>query len=168
MRLSPTRGSSIHQHCARFRVGYTAQAHKLIGIARTVALQIPSDNVDSFAMLREYAKGLGVALGTINSNTFRGEAYNFGRLYHHAIKVRQQAIGYHLECIEIMHEIGPRDGKIWLANGGNYPGQADVRLRQDWLAQFLRTICESIAASQRLVFEYRFFEKAFYHLDVSG
>ena len=38
------------------------------------------------------------------------------------------------ECIEIMHETGSRDLKIWLADGTNYPGQDDIRGRQDRLA----------------------------------
>ena len=46
-----------------------AQVHKYSGIAPTVALHYPWDKVDSFEELRKHANGLGVELGTINSNT---------------------------------------------------------------------------------------------------
>ena len=66
-----------------------AQVHKLIGLAPSVALHIPWDKVDSFAKMKEHAEGLGVALGTINSNTFQDEEYMLGSLCHHDRKVRQ-------------------------------------------------------------------------------
>ena len=65
-----------------------------------------------------------------------------------------------------MDETGSRDLKIWLADGTNYPGQDDMRGRQDRLAESLATIYERIGDEQRLVLEYKFFEPAFYHTDV--
>jgi L-rhamnose isomerase / sugar isomerase len=56
--------------------------------------------------------------------------------------------------------------KIWLADGTNYAGQADLRGRQDRLADSLAEIYERIGENQRLVLEYKFFEPAFYHTDV--
>ncbi len=47
-----------------------AQVHAFTGLAPSVALHIPWDEVDDFAKLREHAESLGVRLGTINSNTF--------------------------------------------------------------------------------------------------
>ena len=37
-----------------------------------------------------------------------------------------------------MHATGSKDLKIWLPDGTNYPGQADIRARQDRLADSLR------------------------------
>ena len=129
-------------------------------------MHIPWDKVDSYARLREHAEGQGIKLGTINSNTFQDETYMLGSLCHHDASVRQKAIDHHFECIEIMHETGSKDLKIWLADGSNYPGQADMRSRQDWLADSLETIYQRLSGSQRLVLEYKFFEPAFYHTDV--
>jgi L-rhamnose isomerase/sugar isomerase len=143
-----------------------AQVHKFTGLAPSVALHIPWDKVERFSKLRQHAEGLGVALGTINSNTFQDEAYKLGSLCHHGRNVRRQAIEHHFECIDIMHQTGSRDLKIWLADGSNYPGQADIRSRQDWLGESLRTIYERLDDTQRLVLEYKFFEPAFYHTDV--
>ncbi len=143
-----------------------AQVHKLTGLAPTVALHIPWDKVRSFQKLKAHAEHLGVSLGTINSNTFQDEAYKLGSLCHHDKSVRRQAIDHHFECIDIMHETGSRDLKIWLADGSNYPGQTDIRARQDWLAESLEEIYGRIDRTQRLVLEYKFFEPSFYHTDV--
>lgn len=148
------------------KIADAAQVHRHTGLAPSVALHIPWDRVDDFDRLRAHAADHGVALGTINSNTFQDDAYMLGSLAHHDPKVRQQAIDHHFACIDIMGATGSRDLKIWLADGSNYPGQADIRSRQDWLAESLATIYERIGDDQRLVLEYKFFEPAFYHTDV--
>ena len=143
-----------------------AQVHKYTGIAPTVALHIPWDKVESYTELKAHANSLGVNLGTINSNTFQDEDYTFGSISHSNDRIRQKAIDHHLECIEIMHQTGSRDLKIWLADGTNYPGQDDIRGRQDRLADSLQKIYSQIGDNQRLILEYKFFEPAFYHTDV--
>lgn len=148
------------------KIADAAQVHKYSGIAPTVALHYPWDKVDSFAELRKHANDLGVELGTINSNTFQDEGYKLGSLAHRDPKVRQRAIDHHFDCIDVMNETGSRDLKIWLADGSNYPGQDDMRARQDNLADSLAKIYARIGDNQRLVLEYKFFEPAFYHTDV--
>jgi L-rhamnose isomerase/sugar isomerase len=148
------------------KVADAAQVHALTGLAPTVALHIPWDEVDDYGKLREHAGSLGVGLGTINSNTFQDDIYKLGSLAHPDAAVRQTAIDHHFRCIEIMHETGSADLKIWLADGTNYPGQDDIRARQDRLAASLATIYAQLSADQRLVLEYKFFEPAFYHTDV--
>lgn len=143
-----------------------AKVNELTGLAPTVALHIPWDKVEDYAALRSYAGELGVTLGTINSNTFQDDIYKFGSLTHVDDAVRQKAVDHHLECIEIMGLTGSRDLKIWLADGTNYPGQGDIRGRQDRLADSLSRIYAQLADDQRLVLEYKFFEPAFYHTDV--
>ena len=81
-------------------------------------------------------------------------------------KVRQTAIDHHLDCIDIMDATGSRDLKIWLADGSNYPGQVDIRARQDRLAESLAVIYDRLGDDQRMVLEYKFFEPSFYHTDV--
>jgi L-rhamnose isomerase/sugar isomerase len=143
-----------------------AQVHTFTGLAPKVALHIPWDKVDDYAGLKSYAGDLGLALGTINSNTFQDDIYKFGSLTHVDDSVRRKAIDHHFECIEIMNLTGSRDLKIWLADGSNYAGQTDLRDRQDRLADSLAQIYERIGENQRLVLEYKFFEPAFYHMDV--
>jgi len=143
-----------------------ATVHAFTGLAPSVALHIPWDKVEDFADLGKHAEDHGVRLGTINSNTFQDDIYRFGSLTHVDKKVRQAAIDHHLECIDIMGETGSRDLKIWLADGSNYPGQVNLRARQDRLHESLQTIYERLGSDHRMVLEYKFFEPAFYHTDV--
>ena len=148
------------------KIADAATVHRFTGLAPSVALHIPWDLVDDFKALRTYAEDLGVALGTINSNTFQDDDYKLGSLTHHDPAVRRKAVDHNLSCIEVMHQTGSRDLKIWLADGTNYPGQGDIRARQDWLAEGLAEIYAQLGGDQRLVLEYKFFEPAFYHTDV--
>lgn len=148
------------------KIADAAQVHQFTGLAPSVALHIPWDKVANYSVLRKHAENLGVKLGTINSNTFQDDDYKFGSLTHHSQRVRQKAIDHHFDCIDIMHLTGSKDLKIWLADGSNYPGQSDMRSRQDLLAESLGQIYARLGEEQRLVLEYKFFEPAFYHTDV--
>jgi L-rhamnose isomerase/sugar isomerase len=148
------------------KIADAAQVHRYTGLAPSVALHIPWDKVDSYAALRKHAEDHGIRLGTINSNTFQDDDYKLGSVTHSNPRIRQKAIDHHFACIDIMNETGSRDLKIWLADGTNYPGQDDVRARQDRLADSLQKIYARIDKKQRLVLEYKFFEPAFYHTDV--
>ena len=148
------------------KISDAAQVHKLTDLAPKVALHIPWDKVDDYAALRRFANDHGLELGTVNSNTFQDDLYKFGSLTHVEESVRRKAIDHHFECIEIMHQTGSTDLKIWLADGTNYPGQGDILGRQDRLAESLAQIYDRLGQEQRLVLEYKFFEPAFYHTDV--
>ena len=148
------------------KVSDAAQVHKHTALAPSVALHIPWDKVESYEDLAKHAEDEGVRLGTINSNTFQDEDYKLGSVTHRDDRIRQKAIDHHFECIDIMHATGSRDLKIWLADGTNYPGQDDLRARQDRLADSLQKIYARLGDEQRLVLEYKFFEPAFYHTDV--
>ncbi|MBB1198433.1 L-rhamnose isomerase [Curtobacterium flaccumfaciens] len=148
------------------KIADAAQAQRYTGLAPTVALHIPWDLVDDFADLKRHAEEHGVSLGTVNSNTFQDDDFKFGALTHVDETIRQKAIDHHLRCIDVMDATGSRDLKIWLAEGSNYPGQEDMRSRQDRLHESLSTIYDRLGADQRLVLEYKFFEPSFYHTDV--
>jgi L-rhamnose isomerase / sugar isomerase len=148
------------------KVSDAAQVNTYTALAPTVALHIPWDKVENYEDLAKHAEDEGVALGTINSNTFQDEDYKLGSVTHSDPKIRQKAIDHHFDCIDIMHATGSRDLKIWLADGTNYPGQDDLRARQDRLADSLQQIHDRLGDDQRLVLEYKFFEPAFYHTDV--
>ncbi|WP_040165895.1 L-rhamnose isomerase [Microbacterium gorillae] len=148
------------------KVADAAEVNRLTGLAPAVALHIPWDLVDDFGALKQHADDLGVRLGTINSNTFQDDDYKFGALTHEDAAIRRKAIDHHLQCIDVMDATGSRDLKIWLADGSNYPGQADMRGRQDRLHVSLQEIYARLSGEQRMVLEYKFFEPAFYHTDV--
>lgn len=143
-----------------------AQVHALTGLAPTVALHIPWDRIEDFDKLRAHAEDQGIALGTINTNTFQDDDYKLGSLCHVDERVRAKAIAHMLECVDIMDVTGSRDLKIWLPDGLNYPGQGDLRGRQERLAESLRQVYARLGDHQRLVLEYKLFEPAFYATDV--
>ncbi|WP_084124097.1 L-rhamnose isomerase [Demequina sp. NBRC 110054] len=148
------------------KISDAAQVNKYTALSPSVALHIPWDKVDDYSVLRKHAEDNGVALGTINSNTFQDDDYKLGSLAHRDDRIRRKAIDHHLECIDIMDQTGSRDLKIWLADGTNYAGQDDMRGRQDRMHESLQEIYARISENQRLVLEYKIFEPAFYHMDV--
>ena len=148
------------------KVADAAEVHRYTGVAPTVALHIPWDKVDDYADLGRHATDCGVALGTINSNTFQDDDYMLGSVCHPNPRVRQKAIDHLLECVDIMDATGSRDLKLWFADGTNYPGQDDIRDRQDRLAEALQTVYARLGDGQRMVLEYKLFEPSFYTTDV--
>lgn len=143
-----------------------AKVHEFTGVAPTVALHIPWDRVEDYAALAAHAEQLGVRLGAVNSNTFQDDDYRLGSICHPDAAVRRKAVGHLLECVGIMDATGSRDLKLWFADGTNYPGQDDIRGRQDRLAEGLAEVYERLGEDQRMLLEYKLFEPAFYTTDV--
>ncbi|MCT9011128.1 L-rhamnose isomerase [Streptomyces rhizosphaerihabitans] len=143
-----------------------AKVHEFTGAAPTVALHIPWDRVDDYAALAKHAEDRGLKLGAINSNTFQDDDYRLGSVCHPDAAVRRKAVGHLLECVDIMDATGSKDLKLWFADGTNYPGQDDLRERQDRLAEALTQVYARLGDHQRMLLEYKFFEPAFYATDV--
>ncbi|MFF7330159.1 L-rhamnose isomerase [Streptomyces sp. NPDC008150] len=150
----------------REKLDDAAQVHRFTGVAPTVALHIPWDKVDDYAALAKHAEERGVKLGTVNSNTFQDDDYRLGSICHPDAAVRRKALGHLAECVEIMDATGSRDVKFWFADGTNYPGQDDLRARQDRLAEGLAEVYALLGDDQRMLLEYKLFEPAFYSTDV--
>ena len=148
------------------KVSDAAQVHRYTGIAPRVSLHIPWDKVDDYPALAAHAAAEGVRLSVVNSNLFQDDDYKFGSLTNADPAIRDKAVAHHLECLDVMRAIGSTELKIWLPDGTNYPGQGDLRARQDWLAQSLAQIYAAMDADQVLLLEYKFFEPAFYATDV--
>jgi L-rhamnose isomerase/sugar isomerase len=143
-----------------------ATVHRFTGAAPSVALHIPWDRVEDYSALADHAKQLGIRLGTINSNVFQDDDYKLGSVTHPDRRVRRKATDHLLECIDIMDQTGSRDLKLWFADGLNYPGQDDLRDRQDRLSAALGETYARLGTHQRMLLEYKFFEPAFYATDV--
>ncbi|WP_336214208.1 L-rhamnose isomerase [Nonomuraea sp. LPB2021202275-12-8] len=143
-----------------------AQVHLHTGVAPTVALHIPWDKVDSYSDLARHAAELGVEIGAINSNVFQDDDYMLGSVTHPDPAVRAKALGHLLECVDIMDQTGSDTLKLWFSDGTNYPGQDDIRARQDRLAEALSAVYERLGEGQRFLLEYKLFEPAFYTTDV--
>ncbi|MET7426900.1 L-rhamnose isomerase [Dactylosporangium sp. NPDC005555] len=143
-----------------------ATVHRFTGVAPTVALHIPWDLVDDYTDLARHAKDLGVALGAVNTNVFQDDDYKLGSVTNPDPGIRRKAIGHLLDCVDIMDRTGSRDLKLWFSDGTNYPGQDDVRTRQDRLALALSETYDRLGPDQRMLLEYKLFEPAFYMTDV--
>jgi L-rhamnose isomerase/sugar isomerase len=150
----------------REKLDDAAQVHAFTGAAPTVALHIPWDKVDDYGALAKYAQERGLKLGAINSNTFQDDDYRLGSICHPDAAVRRKAVDHLLECVDIMDATGSKDLKLWFADGTNYPGQDDIRERQDRLTEGLAQVYERLGDDQRMLLEYKFFEPAFYMTDV--
>ncbi|MEU7875036.1 L-rhamnose isomerase [Dactylosporangium sp. NPDC049140] len=143
-----------------------AQVQRFTGVAPSVALHIPWDLVDDYADLARHASELGVQVGTINTNVFQDNDYKLGSVTNPDAGIRRKATGHLLECVDIMDRTGSRDLKLWFSDGTNYPGQDDVRTRQDRLAAALSETYARLGEDQRMLLEYKLFEPAFYMTDV--
>jgi L-rhamnose isomerase / sugar isomerase len=148
------------------KIDDAAQVHLYTGVAPSVAVHIPWDRVDDYAALAAYARDAGVRIGTVNSNVFQDDDYKLGSVCNPDPAVRRKAVNHLLECVDIMDATGSADLKLWFADGTNYPGQDDIRVRQDRLAEALQVVCNRLGRSQRMLLEYKFFEPYFYTTDV--
>jgi L-rhamnose isomerase/sugar isomerase len=143
-----------------------AQVHKFTGVAPSVAVHIPWDRVDDYPALASYAAAAGIAIGTVNANVFQDDDYKLGSVANPDPAVRAKALEHLLDCVDIMDATGSRDLKLWFADGTNYPGQDDIRARQDRLAEALAVVYQRLSPSQRMLLEYKLFEPSFYTTDV--
>src|ERR1700709_571995 len=62
------------------KIADAAQVHRYTGVAPSVALHIPWDKVDDYAVLVAAAKDLGIELGTINANVFQDDDFMLGSI----------------------------------------------------------------------------------------
>ncbi|WP_410616129.1 L-rhamnose isomerase [Amycolatopsis sp. lyj-109] len=148
------------------KIADAAVVHRLTGVAPSVALHIPWDKVGDYAALTAYARDLGVEIGAINTNVFQDEDYKLGSVTNPDAGIRRKATDHLLEAIDIMDATGSRDLKLWFSDGINYPGQDDIRDRQDRLAAALKETYDRLGPDQRMLLEYKLFEPAFYATDV--
>jgi L-rhamnose isomerase/sugar isomerase len=150
----------------REKIDDAAQVHRYTGIAPSVAVHIPWDRVDDYGELAAYARDRGVCIGTVNANVFQDDDYRLGSVCNPDPRIRRKAVDHLLECVDIMDATGSRDLKLWFADGTNYPGQDDIRARQDRLAEALAEVYRRLGGQQRMLLEYKLFEPSFYTTDV--
>ncbi|MEU0791914.1 L-rhamnose isomerase [Amycolatopsis sp. NPDC005961] len=148
------------------KIADAATVHRFTGVAPVVALHIPWDRVDDYGALTAYARDAGVEIGAINTNVFQDEDYKLGSVTNPDAGIRRKATDHLLEAISIMDATGSRDLKLWFSDGINYPGQDDIRDRQDRLAEALKETYDRLGDHQRMLLEYKLFEPAFYATDV--
>jgi L-rhamnose isomerase/sugar isomerase len=148
------------------KIDDAAVVNRLTGVAPSVALHIPWDRVDNYPELAAYAKEQGIRIGAINPNVFQEDEYLLGSVCNPDESVRRKATDHLLECVEIGRQTGSKILSLWFADGTNYFGQDDFTRRQDRLHEALATTYAAMPDGMRMLVEYKFFEPAFYHMDL--
>jgi L-rhamnose isomerase / sugar isomerase len=141
--------------------------NRLTGTTPGISLHIPWDRSERPPELLAVAQARGLFVDSINSNTFQdheGQAlsYKFGSLTHTDVAVRRQAIEHNLECLAIGAALGARSHTIWIADGGNFPGQVHFRHALERYLESVQQIYAALPAGWRLFLEHKLFEPAFY------
>jgi L-rhamnose isomerase / sugar isomerase len=145
---------------------------QLQGLARTVSPHFPWDWTDDWAGLREAAKARALHFDAVNSNTFqdqRGQphSYKFGSLTHVDPAVRKQAISHNLACIEAGKALHSRALTVWIADGGNFPGQQDLGGAFERYLESMEQIYAALPDDWLIFIEHKLFEPAFYTTVIS-
>ena len=157
----PGAARTVHE-----RIADAALVHRLTGACPSVAIHIPWDRVDDWDALRGFVEDEGLRIGAVNANLFQEDAYRLGSFCHPDAGVRRQALDHCLECVEIARRVGSTSLILWLPDGTNYPGQDDLRARYRRLVDGLQGLYEALPEGMRLLVEYKFFEPAFYSIDL--
>jgi L-rhamnose isomerase/sugar isomerase len=140
---------------------------KLARSTPAVSLHIPWDKPDDPADLREFARARGLRFDAMNSNTFQDQpgqklSYKFGSLTHPDAGVRRQAVDHNIECIEIGKTLGSKAHTVWIADGGNFPGQVHFRQSLERYLESAREIYNTLPDDWRMFLEHKLYEPAVY------
>ncbi|MDA1273827.1 MAG: L-rhamnose isomerase [Verrucomicrobia bacterium] len=144
-----------------------AVVNDLAGLTPRVSLHIPWDKPEDPKSLIRLAKSLGLGFDAMNSNTFQDQpgqnpSYKFGSLSHTDRAVRRHAIEHNIECIEIGRALGSKALTVWLADGGSFPGQQNLRRALDRVIESLQDVYLALPSDWRIFTEHKPFEPAFY------
>jgi L-rhamnose isomerase / sugar isomerase len=144
-----------------------ATIFKLVRSTPAVSLHIPWDKPDDPSHLREFAAARRLSFDAMNSNTFQDHprqkhSYKFGSLTHPEKSVRDQAVAHNIECIEIGKLLGSKAHTVWIADGGNFPGQQHFRRALERYLESMREIYAALPDDWRVFMEHKFYEPAFY------
>ena len=146
------------------------EVHRLTGICPTIALHVLWDfpeGLGSANTIAKFATKYGIQAGSINPNLFQDQVYKHGSFGNPDASIRARALQHTNDSIEIAKSLHSRDISMWLADGSNYPGTANIRQRKAWFEESLKGAHSHLSAEQRLLVEYKPFEPAFYHTDIA-
>ncbi len=137
-----------------------------------VSPHFPWDKVQDYRALRQEAASHGLGFDAVNSNTFQDQkgqrlSYKFGSLTHADKPTREQAVEHNLECIEIGRQLGSTALTVWIADGSNFPGQANLNAAFDRYVESLKVIYDALPKDWLLFLEHKLYEPAFYSTVIS-
>jgi L-rhamnose isomerase/sugar isomerase len=146
--------------------------HQLTRTTPAVSPHIPWDKVDDYSALRQKAASHELSFDAVNSNTFqdaKGQklSYKFGSLTHADQATRDQAVAHNLECIEIGRKLGSTALTVWIADGSNFAGQANLSAAFDRYMSSLKAIYDALPKDWSVFLEHKLYEPAFYSTVIS-
>ena len=149
-----------------------ALVQMLAGCCGAVSPHFPWDEVSDYTALREEAVQYGLAFDAVNSNTFQDRpgdthSYKFGSLTHTDAAVRAQAVDHNIACIEAGRQLGSSALTVWIADGSNFPGQADFARAFDRYLDSMQAIDAALPDDWTVLIEHKLYEPAFYSTVVS-
>ena len=144
-----------------------AIVNDLIGITSSVSPHFPWDNVKNYKKLKDHAANYGLKFDVVNSNTFQDQAnnkhsYKFGSLTNSDQSIRQKAVELNIDCINKGITLGSKGLTVWLADGGNFPGQQNFSRTLSWYMDSMQTIYKSLPGDWKILLEHKPYEPAFY------
>jgi L-rhamnose isomerase / sugar isomerase len=133
----------------------------------TVSLHFPWDLVDDFAVLKAHGNALGLGFAAVNSNTFQDSpgqqlSYKFGSLSHTNREVRAQAIAHNVACIEAGLKLDAKALSVWIGDGSNFPGQANLARAFERYLEAAAEIYAALPDDWTLFIEHKMYEPTFY------
>ncbi len=137
-----------------------------------VSPHFPWDKVGDYNALRQEAASHSLGFDAVNSNTFQDQknqrlSYKFGSLTHADKGTRTQAVEHNLECIEIGRKLGSTALTVWIADGSNFPGQANLNAAFDRYIESLKVIYDALPKDWMIFLEHKLYEPAFYSTVIS-
>ena len=131
--LDPTAASTLEE-----KFQDAGAVHAVTGCCPTVAVHVLWDFASGLSDVEQaldVATRHGVQIGSINPNLFEDQRYKYGSITSSDAEVRRVATRHLLDCVDLAKQTGSRDVSIWLADGSNYPGSADIRRRRRYRHQ---------------------------------
>ena len=139
----------------------------LVGIASSVSPHFPWDNVEDYKALKDHATSYGIKFDVVNSNSFQDQinqkySYKFGSLTNPDKSIRQQAVELNIECINKGKTLGSKGLTVWIADGGNFPGQQNFSKALSYYIESMQKIYKFLPKDWKILLEHKPYEPSFY------
>ncbi|OGO04373.1 MAG: hypothetical protein A2Y73_02435 [Chloroflexi bacterium RBG_13_56_8] len=143
-----------------------AALHKITGCLSSIVAggAVAPEDV---ARTKARAEANGLKVSTVHGSYTTSEGLYYGSLTNATSAIRKEFTEYMLKQIEAMRVYGAKYLSIWLPDGTNFPGQGNFIDRKKWLIECLQEAYDHLDPDMIMLLEYKFFEPAFYHTDIS-
>jgi L-rhamnose isomerase/sugar isomerase len=149
------------------RLDDAAQVQKYTGVCPYFDLHTAFDFADDWSAIRAHTESLNLKIGAINPHLFNEDDYILGSVCHPFEDIRKKSVDKLIEGVQIGKSVGATVMSMWFADGTNMPGQDNFRKRRMYLESGLKEVYNTMPDDMRMVIEYKFFEPAFYHMDLA-